>query len=460
MGLPALRASSADKPSWPRPPGPVFALVDCNNFYAACHVVMRPSLKGVPLVVLGANEGNVVARSNEARALGIKMGQPFFEIEHLQESSGLVAVAANFAYIGDMSDRVMSIAAGLGPRQYIYSVDEAFSLGLEAIRGDLAARAWAVRARILKWTGIACCVGIAPTMTLAKFANHVAKQSDRKPGSYPAELAVVCDLAHASRARVDELLAATEVGEIWGIGRKIGARLVEGGCSTALDLARMDAPLLRSMFGVVVERTALELRGVACLSPEEAPSPRKQIACTRSFGSPVEDLRQLGEAVSEFASQAAAKLRRQSSVASQVLVFIRTSPFRKAPQCSRSTVVPLRRPCADTAAIVSAALAGLRSIHQNGYLFAKAGVMLLDISPARGPGPAEQLELGLEDDEPERDRSRLMQALDAVNDKMGKGTLKVGTARIGSAPGKWTPRQDRRTPDYTTRWEDLPVVRA
>lgn len=432
----------------------MFALVDGNNFYVSCERVFRPTLEGVPVIVLSNNDGCAIARSNEAKAMGVKMGHPWHQIRHMEED-GLVALSANFALYGDMSDRMMSLAAGLGPTQEVYSIDESF-IGLDGVRGDLKARALAVRERIHRWVGIPCCVGIGPTKTLAKFANHVAKQAERKPGSYPTEHARVCDLSILTPAECDALLAATEVGELWGVGRRIGAQLVEGGIRTALDLAKLDPATVKRGWSVVLERTVRELQGTPCIGLDDAPEPKKQIACTRSFGRSVETFEPLAEAVSEFASRAAEKLRKQSSHASEVLVFIRTSPFRKDPQYSRSMIVPMRRPTDDTTSIVGAALMGLRAIYQPGYRLAKAGVMLLDIQPAS----REQFELDLGELVPERDRSRLMKAMDSVNGRWGKGTVKVGSGRVGEAPRDWGMKQDRRTPAYTTEWDDMPTAKA
>jgi DNA polymerase V len=433
----------------------MFALVDGNNFYVSCERVFRPTLEGVPVIVLSNNDGCAIARSNEAKALGVKMGHPWHQIRHLEEEAGLVALSANFALYGDMSDRMMSLAAGLGPSQEIYSIDESF-IGLDGVRGDLKVRSLAVRDRIHRWVGIPCCVGIGPTKTLAKFANHVAKHAERKPGSYPAHHAQVCDLSSLSRSDVQSLLGATEVGAVWGVGRRIGAQLVEGGIITALDLAKLDPATVKRGWSVVLERTVLELQGTPCIGLEDAPEPKKQIACTRSFGRSVEAFEPLAEAITEFASQAAEKLRKQSSHAAEVLVFIRTSPFRKDPQYSRSMIVPMRKPSDDTSAIVGAAWTGLRAIYQPGYRLAKAGVMLLGIQPAS----REQFELDLGEPVAERDRSRLMKAMDTVNVRWGKGTVKVGSGRIGEAPRDWGMKQDRRTPAYTTKWSDMPVAKA
>ena len=436
---------------------PLYALVDGNNFYVSCERVFRPSLNGRPVVVLSNNDGCAVARSDEAKALGIKMGAPFFKIRHFQESHGLVALSANFALYGDLSDRMMSLVAGLGHRQEIYSIDESF-VDVSGIRGDLVRRSHAIRDRVMQWVGIPCCIGIGPTKTLAKLANHIAKTAERKPGSYPAELARVCNLASLDTNALNAVLAATAVEEVWGVGRRIAAQLKEDGVHTVLDLARLDLGTVRQRWSVVLERTVRELRGQPCVSLEDVAPDKQQIACTRSFGQPVSALEHLREAVSEFASRAAEKLRRQHGHARQVLVFIRTSPFRDDPQYSRSIVVPLRSPSADTMQIVEAAVAGLRCIYKPNYLYAKAGVMLLDIQP----DTVQQTELDLEPAQPGRaaDKGELMGALDQLNRRYGRGTVLLASTGLAGEHRPWTMKQERRTPQYTTRWEDMPVVRA
>ena len=434
----------------------MFALLDINNAYVSMERVFRPSLNGLPVVVLSNNDGCAVARSDEARALGVKMGQPFFEFRHLVDDAGLVALSANFGLYGDMSDRFMSLAAGLGPGQEIYSIDETF-ISLDGVRGDLVARAKAVRARVLQWLGMPCCVGIAPTKTLAKLANHIAKSAERKPGSYPFEYAQVCHLGRMTPSTLNELLGATPVGEVWGVGRRIGAQLQAVGINTALELARLDPKTARMQWSVVLERTVRELQGTPCMALEDVPPQKQQIACTRSFGSPVNELEPLNQAVTAFATRAAEKLRSQQSHAGQVMVFVRTSPFRqKDAQYSRSVVVPLRKPCADTAAIVGAALMGLREIFKPGFNMVKAGVMLLDLQPAS----QQQYELDLQSETPSRDRARLMQALDVVNDRWGKDTMRVGTAAASRTKRVWAMQQQRRTPEYTTDWNSIPCTRA
>ena len=432
----------------------MYALVDGNNFYVSCERVFRPSLNGCPVVVLSNNDGCAIARSNEAKALGIAMGAPWFKIKHLAESDGLVALSANFALYGDLSDRMMSLAAGLGPRQEVYSIDESF-IDMRGVRGNLVERSHQIRARILQWVGIPCGIGLGATKTLAKLANHVAKTAERKPGSYPDQLAQVCNLAALMPAELEAVLAATAVNEVWGVGRRISKQLGEGGISTALDLARLDPAMVRSRWSVVLERTVRELQGTACIDLDHAPQPKQEIACTRSFGHPVTALADLSEAVTEFASRAAVKLRQQHSLVGQVLCFIRTSPFRPEAQYSRSMVVPLRRPSADTREIVGAALAGLRTIYRPGFKLAKAGVMLLDLQS----DAIVQGELALEEDDAPT-RSLLMNTLDDINLRYGRGTVLMASAGLAGERRAWSMKQERRTPGYTTCWNDLAVARA
>lgn len=434
----------------------MYALCDGNNFFVSCENVFRPSLVGKPVVVLSNNDGCAIARSNEAKDLGIKMGAPWFQIRHLEGSAGLVGLSANFALYGDMSDRMMTLAAGLGPAQEIYSIDESF-IDLTGVRGDLCERARKVRSRILQWVGIPCCIGIAPTKTLAKLANFIAKTAERKPGSYPSELGQVCNLASMTRPEQDALFAATAVGEVWGVGRRIGPQLEAEGIRTVLDLARLDAPTVRARWGVTLERTVRELQGQACVALEEAPAPKQEIACTRSFGRPVTTLPPLIEAVSEFASRAGEKLRKQRGLASSVRVFVHTSPHRPGPRFARSLVVPLMRPSADTTVLVSAAVAAIQAIYEPGYQLAKAGVMLLELVPSSVEQGELQLDVG---DVHGKDRSKLMMAVDVVNQRYGKGSVHVGSTGLAGPRREWAMRQERRTPEYTTRWADLPIVRA
>ena len=436
----------------------VFALLDGNNFYASCERVFDPRLIGRPVVVLSNNDGCAIARSEEAKALGIRMGAPWFQIRHLEQQAGLVALSANFELYGDMSSRMMQMAETLGCGQEIYSIDECF-LDMSGIR-DATELARAKQTEILQGIGIPTCIGIGPTKTLAKLANHIAKSADRKPGSYPVQLGKVCNLVEMTDRQRDWLYRRTEVGEIWGVGRRIGQQLKDAGITTALDLKQLDPATVKRSWSVVLERTVRELNGIACIDLEHAPAPKQQIACTRSFGQKVTEIGELEQAITEFASRAAQKLRNQGSQACAVLVFIRTSPFRlQDRQYARSITVPLRLPSSDTLRIVGAALTGLKQIFQPGFLYAKAGVMLLDLQQASVM--QQELDLGGHDIETDRRHQRLMLALDAVNDRFGKGTLRLGSTRVRSdrvsepQPGGWEMKQERRSPRYTTRWGEV-----
>lgn len=431
----------------------MFALVDGNNFYVSCERAFRPALKNRPVVVLSNNDGCAIARSNEAKALGIKMGAPWFECRQLAEEHGVVALSANFVLYGDMSDRMMSVAAGLGPGQEIYSIDESF-IDMAGVRGDITERARRVRERVLQWTGIPTGIGIAATKTLAKLANHIAKSADRKPGSYPAELARVCNLASLPASDLDAVLQATAVGEVWGVGRRIAEQLNEGGVTTVLDLVRLDPATVRRRWSVVLERTVRELQGQQCITLEDQPSPKKEIAFTRSFGGPVTELADLVAAVTRFASGAAVKLRAQGSKAGQLQVFAHTSAFRPGPKYSRSLIIPLRRPTDDSVVLVHAAVRGIEAIYRPGFNFAKAGVMLLDLQD----GSINQGELDLEP-EPQL-RGQLTGTLDKLNERFGRGTVTLASAGTKGPQRDFEMKQNLLTPQYTTCWTDLPVAKA
>jgi len=435
-------------------PKRVFALVDASNFYVSVERVFRPSLNGRPVIALSNNDGCAIARSNEAKALGVKMGQPWHEIAHLEKEAGLVALSANFALYGDMSNRMMGIASGLGPTQEIYSIDESF-IGLDGVPGDLTQRSHTMRRRLLQWTGIPCGIGLGPTKTLAKLANHIAKTAERKPGSYPENLALVCNLSTLAASDLEALLAATDVGEVWGVGRRIGKQLHDAGVQTVLDLTRLSPSMVRDRWSVVLERTVRELQGESCIRLDEAPCAKQQIACTRSFGQPVTQLSDLIEAISEFTSRAAEKLRRQSGLAGMIQVFAHTSPFRPGPRFSSSTVVALIRPTADSRLLVQAAVKGITQIYRPRFALSKAGVMLLDLvanTHAQGE---------LDFSEPAHaDRGDLMVAVDALNHRFGRGAVHVASAPGARSRPDWAMRQERLTPQYTTRWSDLPVAHA
>lgn len=423
-------------------PMPVFALVDCNNFYASCEKLFRPDLKDTPVVVLSNNDGCVVARSREAKLLGIKMGVPVFQIKAQMQRHGILAFSSNYALYADLSSRVMRTLEEMAPRVEVYSIDEAF-LDLTGIESALSLVEFGqqVRERIGHWIGITVCVGIAPTKTLAKLANHAAKK-------YPATQGVV-DLTNPDRQR--RLLALVPVDDVWGVGRRLSKRLNALGITTALDLANASPRVIRDQFSVVLERTVRELNGESCIELEEIPPTKKQIVCSRSFGVKVTHFELLREAVCEYATRATEKLRKEQQQAKVLTVFIRTSPFKdNEPQYSNSASGELLIPSCDTRDFIELANHLLKRIWKDGFRYAKAGVMLSDFYD---PG---MFQPGLFDDVSTRSNSQqLMSVLDTINQS---GAGKVFFAGQGLKKD-WSMKREHLSPAYTTRWDQLPRVK-
>jgi DNA polymerase V len=414
-------------------------LVDCNNFYVSCERVFRPDLRDVPVVVLSNNDGCAVSRSNEAKALGIKMGQPWFQCKELAEEHGILALSSNYALYADMSNRVMSILASYAPRQEVYSIDESF-LDLTGIP-KLRELSYEMRERVLRWTDIPVCVGIGPTKTLAKLANHVAKNHPRSKGVFNYN-----DLSDAQQTK---LLSQITVDEVWGVGRKITKRLALYGIQTVQELRVAHTPTLRSEFGVVMEKTQRELQGISCIDLEEHVPDKQQIISSRSFGNPIKELAVVQDALSVFVANATAKLRAQSGQAAMVQVFLQTNRFKPdEPQYNPSMTVPLPQPTNDSLVINRWVhhVAGL--LWRDGYNYKKAGIMLSDISPV-SMVQGDLLEPVFTSD------NRLMKAIDGLNSRFGRGTIKVST---GGIRGEWGMRQERKSPNYTTNWAEIPAV--
>ena len=423
-------------------PMPVFALVDCNNFYASCEKLFRPDLKDTPVVVLSNNDGCVVARSREAKSLGIKMGVPVFQIKAEMQRHGILAFSSNYALYADLSSRVMRTLEEMAPRVEVYSIDEAF-LDLTGIESAISLVEFGqqVRERIGHWIGITVCVGIAPTKTLAKLANHAAKK-------YPATQGVV-DLTNPDRQR--RLLALVPVDDVWGVGKRLSKRLNALGITTALDLANASPRAIRDQFSVVLERTVRELNGESCIELEEIPPIKKQIVCSRSFGVKVTHFELLREAICEYATRATEKLRKEQQQAKVMTVFIRTSPFKdNEPQYSNSASGELLIPSCDTRDFIELANHLLKRIWKDGFRYAKAGVMLSDFYD---PG---MFQPGLFDDVSTRSNSQqLMSVLDTINQS---GAGKVFFAGQGTKKD-WSMKREHLSPAYTTRWDQLPRVK-
>jgi DNA polymerase V len=418
---------------------PQIALVDCNNFYVSCERVFRPDLRNVPVVVLSNNDGCAVSRSNEAKALGIKMGQPWFQCKELAEEHGILALSSNYALYADMSNRVMSILGSFSPRQEVYSIDESF-LDLTGIP-KLREISYEIRERVVKWTGIPVCVGIGPTKTLAKLANFVAKKHPRSKGVFNYN-----DLSEAQKVK---LLSHIDVGEVWGIGRRISKRLAEHGIYTAQDLKAAHTGTLRADFGVVVEKTQRELQGTECKAFEDFAIAKKQIISSRSFGQSVRDLAVLKDAMSTFVANACVKLRAQNSHASMIQIFLHTDRFRQdRPQYSPSLSISLPQPTNDSLIVNRWASYLLSRMFKPDYEYKKAGVMLGGIAP--------QTQCQSDWLEPtQTTNTKLMSALDELNQRFGRGTLRVSTQGVFK---EWQMRQERKSPCYTTSWHEVPCA--
>ncbi|WP_061291971.1 translesion error-prone DNA polymerase V subunit UmuC [Azotobacter vinelandii] len=419
-----------------------FALIDCNSFYCSCERVFRPDLARAPIVVLSNNDGCVISRTTEAKALGIKMGQPYFQIRHDLRRWGVAVFSSNYALYGDMSQRVMTVLESLLPAVEVYSIDEAFA-DLTGISGSLEALGHDVRRQVLRQTGLPVGVGIATTRTLAKLANHAAKRWMRQTGG-------VVDIRVPERR--DKLLRVTEVGEVWGVGRRLSDRLMAMGIRTAWDLAQADPRTIRRRFSVVVEKTVRELRSVACLELEDEPAPKQEICCSRMFGRRLRELEPIRQAVATYAARASEKLRAQRSLCRQVRVSIRTGMFNPTePKFAKGVICTLPYPTDDARLIVRMAAEGLERVYQEGFAFSKAEVLLLDLCQrgeytddlfsAQQPAAAE----------------RLMGVMDAINGRWGRGTLRP--ASIPTAPD-WGMRRELMSQSYTTRLDQLWVVKC
>lgn len=425
---------------------PIFALVDVNNFYVSCERVFHPALVNRPVVVLSNNDGCAVARSNEVKALGVKMGAPWFKLKHLEREHGVVALSSNYVLYGDMSQRVVTVLRGFTDELEVYSIDESF-LRVEHtahLYGGNTKMGHVIRERVQRWTGLPVCAGFGSTKTLAKFANHLAKKNPVFDG--------VCDLNRMTDAERDGWLAKIAVGEVWGVGRKIAARLEAMKICTVLELVQTDIKLLRKQFGVVLERTVSELRGTSCIELEDVVPEKQQIMASRSFGAMLKDRPQIAEAVAWHIATAAEKLRAQASVAGAVYVFVQTNRFREQDdQYNAGLIVPLPDVSDDTRVLTSAALAGLGRIYRTGYSYKKCGVMLMELEKK-----VNRQETLFDRPEQREQSAKVMGALDQINQIWGRGTVRTAAAGFTQ---QWAMRSQNRTPRYTTNWLELPIAR-
>lgn len=421
----------------------MFALVDCNNFYVSCERVFNPALNGKPVVVLSNNDGCIIARSNEAKALGIKMGEPAFKIADFLRQNRVVVFSSNYVLYGDLSNRVMSTLGRFTPELEVYSIDEAF-LNLTGLPIDWAVYAQSIRETVGRHIGIPVSIGVAPTKVLAKVANHRAKKIPEQRG--------VCVLAHPRE--IEAALKNFDVGEVWGIGRQYGKLLNSIKVYTAWDFLQLDDDWVRKKMTVVGLRIKKELAGIACLEMELIPPAKKVICTSRSFGRDQTELEPLKEAVATYTARCAEKLRRQHSCAGMLMVFIHTNGFKaNEPQYERNFVCKLPVPTNSTMELIRYALFALEAIYRKGYRYKKAGVLALDIVP-------ENQVQGALFDRVDRDKhAAIMKTLDAINSKYGRDTLKIAAQGTGKNE-KWRLRQEKLSPSYTTKWDDIITVRV
>jgi len=423
-------------------PKPV-AIVDCNNFYASCERVFNPKLKDKPIVVLSNNDGMIIARSNEAKALGIPMGDPLFKIEDKVKKHDIQVFSSNYALYGDMSHRVMSALEQFSPDVEIYSIDEAF-MNLEGFDYlDLDEYCREIRDTVTKWTGIPVSIGIAGTKTLAKVANRFAKKHPENKG--------VLNLYNASKEKIDEILEQTDVEDIWGVGRQYTKLLYTHGIYNAKQLSEAEDKLIRKKMTVMGLRTVYELRGIPCVEYQYFPPAKQSIVSSRSFGKNVEDIEQLKESIAYFTTIAAEKLRYQRSAANFISVFLRTNPFKETAQYHNGCLISLPAPTDITAEMIDYAMKGVEQIYRPGFLYYKVGVMLSGIVPA------DTVQFTLFDKMNRQKMSKATEIVDLINMQHGTGT--VVYARQG-IKREWRTRSEKKSARFTTSWEELPEVKA
>lgn len=414
---------------------PVFALIDCNSFYASCERVFRPDLVKVPIVVLSNNDGCVIARSYDAKPF-VKMGEPYFQIKHKLRQHGIVAFSSNYALYGDMSERVMSLIESMVPAVEVYSIDEAFA-DLTGIN-SLAQFGRQIRAQVLRCTGIPVGVGIAPTKTLAKLANHTAKRLQAHTGG-------VVDITDPVKR--DWVLRNTDVAEVWGIGRRMKAHLDGMGIKSAMDLAKADPWTLRKNFSVVIEKTARELAGTPCLELDEPDPPKQEICCSRMFGKRLTELAPIKEAVATYMMRASEKLRAQNSLCKKIRVSIRTGMFNpEEAKYANGVLVELPYPTNDVRLMTKMAVEALDRVFRPGFKYSKAEVLLLNLcQPSEYTGDLFAVAQPSETD-------KVMKVLDQINRRWGRGTLRA--ASVPTNPD-WGMRREMMSQSYTTKLDQL-----
>ena len=418
----------------------MFALADCNNFFASCERVFRPDLHGKPVIVLSSNDGCAIARSNEAKALGIKMGAPFFKIKDIVEKHGVAVFSGNMALYGDMSRRVKWVLEGYAPAVEVYSIDEAF-LDLRGISGiDFDAYAKEISAQCWKLTSIPVSIGIAPTKTLAKIASKLCKQYPKLRGG--------CYMHRPQD--IEKVLRKFPIEDVWGIGRKSAAKLQARYIKTAYDFTQLPETAVRSMMGITGLRTWKELQGIPCIEFEDGFEAKQSICVSRSFSSEIYELGDLQEQIANFAATLAEKLRKQGSVTSEIAVFAYTNRFKEdQPQTHSSALVTFPTPTAGQKSIITSAVKAVREFFRSGYGYKKAGVIATGVMAESEATPSL-----FDDPHALEQEQKITEALSAINSAFGDGTIKLAVQ--GSGHIKTTCQ--KQSPHYTTRWTDLPKV--
>ncbi|MBO4314009.1 MAG: Y-family DNA polymerase [Desulfovibrio sp.] len=423
-------------------PASLWALVDCNNFYASCETVFRPDLVGKPVVVLSNNDGMIIARSQEAKALGLKMGDVEFKVRDFLKKHNVAVFSSNYALYGDMSNRVMRTMETVCPVIDQYSIDEAFVPFDSTLAAQAEDVAWELRNRVRQATGITVSVGVAPTRTLAKVANHLAKKGDG--------IVVLDDME-----KIPTVLSEFPVEEVWGIGRRQALKLRTEDVWTAQALAEMDDGWLRRHLTVVGWRTALELRGIQAIMTDDAPVPRKTLVSSRSFGEKIGDLQTLCHAVASFTARAAERLRKEKLFACGIAVRIQTSPFYEGEQHDAGGQHIFPEGTSDTRLLQEAAGILVRRLYKAGPKYARAGVMLFELTDKHH---RQATLLPIRSEEDEKRQAKLMAVMDGINAKFGRGRVRLGAEGLDDVA--WQMRQAHRSPRYTTRWNELPAVKC
>ena len=418
----------------------MFALVDCNNFYVSCERVFNPFLINKPVVVLSNNDGCIIARSNEAKDLNIPMGAPFHIYRDFINAHKVKVYSSNYPLYGDMSNRVMTSLSYFNPNLEVYSIDEAFLKFNQGIKNDIGKDIIKIKKNIFKWTGVPVSIGIGPTKTLAKVANTLAKKNNYN-GIY--------DLS--SKIKQDEILQNINVENIWGISRRWGSKLRMIGIGNALQLRDSSPRRIRKYLSVVVERIVYELRGVACLDLNEI-LPKKNIMCSRSFAKTISDKAILKQSIVDYAIRACEKMRNQNTRAQSIYVFLKTNKFNKGKQHHEGMAFGLNTPCSDTSQIIKLAMSAVDGIYKSGYLYQKAGIMLLDLIPAdiNQHDFFESINYSSSD--------KRMHIIDSLNKKFGSGTIANGSVRLKNKK-TWDNKRYYLSPRYTTQWDELPHVK-